>query len=321
MQSSLSWRKPTVEDLPACLALHPAKNGAENVGPRECLKAWEHMLRRKHAGKGAVIEQPADREKRVVGFGFAVFVRKEFADAELRNPRPGLNSRIVEGVLAGCDPLASLEEVRAANTRGDLQQIVLDASWDDALTALQRDDVRIMLAMSYAENFAGFRISRLISELVDSRDAFHASSLDVVMIIDRFERFRADNPGTTWSSERALALVTLESTRTHAASVAASVMHQHQLPGLGFTQGEKDLLEAATDGLDDVAASSELSITLSAIKKRWRSIFQRVADKMPDLCPSDASDTRGTQKRSRILTYVRQHPEELRPFDEAAIAG
>jgi DNA-binding NarL/FixJ family response regulator len=103
-------------------------------------------------------------------------------------------------------------------------------------------------------------------------------------------------------------------------SVAAGVVHQHQLPRLAFTQGEKDLLEAATDGLDDVGASSELGLTLSAIKKRWGSIFERVAAKMPDLCPSDSSDTRGIQKRNRILTYVRQHPEELRPFDEATTA-
>ena len=98
-------------------------------------------------------------------------------------------------------------------------------------------------------------------------------------------------------------------------------MHQRQFPWLGFTQGEKNLLEAAADGLDDLAASSELGVSLSAIKKRWSSIFQRVAPRMPSLCPDDAGDTRGLQKRNRILTYVRQHPEELRPFDEGVNRG
>jgi hypothetical protein len=255
----------------------------------------------------------------MVGFGFAAFVRKEFVEAELANPRPGLNSRIIEAIVVGRDPLASLEEVRFANTRGDLQQVVLDLSWDDTLTPPQRDDVRIMLGVVYAELFAGFRIARLISEIVDSRDAFHAKSFPGEMIIERFETFRAEHPEARVSPERALAITTLDSIRTHPGSIAAGVIQQYLFPRLGFTQGEKDLLEAATDGLDDVAASSELGITLSAIKKRWGSIFQRVADKMPTLCPSDSSDTRGMQKRNRILTYVRQHPEELRPFDEAAI--
>jgi hypothetical protein len=276
------------------------------------------MLRSKYAVRPAVVEQYADQATRIVGFGFAAFVHKEFAEAELRNARPGLNSRIIEEIVAGRDPLASLEEISAANARGDLQQIMLDVSWDDILTPLERDDVRIMLATAYVEIYAGFHIARIISELVDSRDALHAKDLPGLTIVDRFEKFYAENPDTRWNSERVLA--TVESARTRPGSIAAGVMHQHQFPRLGLTQGEKDLLEAATDGLDDLAASSELSVTLAAIKKRWGSIFERVADKMPNLCPSDSSDTRGIQKRTRILTYVRQHPEEMRPFDEAAVA-
>jgi hypothetical protein len=276
------------------------------------------MLRSKYAVRPAVIEQHADQSARIVGFGFAAFVHKEFADHELRNPRPGLNSRIIEAIVSGRDPLASLEEISAANTRGDLQQIMLDVSWDDTLAPMERDDVRIMLATAYAEIYAGFHIGRIISELVDSRDAFHAKELPGLAIVDRFEKFYAENPDTAWNLERVLA--TVESARTRPGSIAAGVMHQHRFPRLALTQGEKDLLEAATDGLDDLSAASELGVTLSAIKKRWSSVFQRVAVKMPDLCPSDASDTRGMQKRNRILTYVRQHPEELRPFDEAKIA-
>ena len=190
MQATFSWRKPTVQDLPACLALHPAKNGAEHIGSRECLRAWEQMLARKHAARGAVIEQQAGNVTRVVGFGFAVFVRKQFADAEILNPRPGLNSRIVDGVLAGPDPIASLEEVRAANTRGDLQQVVLDSSWDNTLAPPQRDHVRMMLGASYGELFAGFSIYRVLSELVDKLDAWHAEGFPGIVIADRFERFQ-----------------------------------------------------------------------------------------------------------------------------------
>jgi DNA-binding NarL/FixJ family response regulator len=274
------------------------------------------MLRGKYAVRAAVVEKHANQITQIVGFGFAAFVRKEFVEAELGNPRPGLTSRLIEAIITRRDPLASLNEIRAANTRGDLQQIVLDVSWnDDMLTPLERDDVRTMLGMAYAELFAGFRIARVISEIVDVMDAYHAKSFSDTTIIDRFENLRAENPA--WNPEWALCITTLDSIRAHPGSIAAGVVQQYLVPRLGFTQGEKDLLEAATDGLDDLSASSELGLTLSAIKKRWSSIFQRVAVRMPDLCPSDSSDTRGQQKRNRILTYVRQHPEELRPFDEA----
>jgi hypothetical protein len=39
---------------------------------------------------------------------------------------------------------------------------------------------------------------------------------------------------------------------------------------------------------------------------------------MPDLVRDVVNhEGRGTQKRHRVLDYVRSHPEELRPFDWA----
>jgi hypothetical protein len=275
------------------------------------------MLRAKYAARGAVIERHTDRATQVVGFGFAVFARKEFVAAELRHPKPGLNARIIEDVLDGPDPLASFEEIRDANTRGDLQQIILDSSWDnEILTSVQRDEVRALLGVSYGEAFAGYRISRAICEVVDMLDVWNAGGHPGFEVVDRFERFHAEHPASAWSSERALGVITLETIRNYPGSIPAGIFGQHRLPCLGFTQGEKDLLEAAIDGLDDASASSELDVSLSAIKKRWGTIFARIAARMPELCPSDASDTRGAQKRHHVLTYLRHHPEELRPFAE-----
>jgi hypothetical protein len=67
--------------------------------------------------------------------------------------------------------------------------------------------------------------------------------------------------------------------------------------------------------MDDASAARALFISPPAVKHRWASIYGRVAASRPDLCPTDADGTRGVQKRQRVLTYVRNHPEELRPFD------
>jgi hypothetical protein len=75
------------------------------------------------------------------------------------------------------------------------------------------------------------------------------------------------------------------------------------------------LLELALEGADDVFIAKSLFLTLPAIKRRWSSIFAHVSAVRPDLSPMDGDGTRGIQKRQRILTYVRSHPEELRPFD------
>jgi hypothetical protein len=53
------------------------------------------------------------------------------------------------------------------------------------------------------------------------------------------------------------------------------------------------------------------------VKKLWRLVHQRALDAMPHLFDeAGASDggTRGPEKRRTLLQYLRQHPEELRPY-------
>jgi hypothetical protein len=118
-----------------------------------------------------------------------------------------------------------------------------------------------------------------------------------------------------------LLAVTVESIRHDAHSIAANLFHHHLDPQFAFTRGEQQLLEAALEGADDASASKSLFVSVPAIKHRWKSIFERVAAIRPELCPPDGEGTRGTQKRQRILTYVRNHREELRPFDVRQSSG
>ena len=316
MDTFLSWRKTRNSDLPECLRLHPAKNGAEGVGVHCALEAWNRLLGTTHATRGAVIELHRKDGNEIVGFGFGVFVKKSFADAELRNPAPGLNCRIIESVLGGDSVVATYEEVRDANTRGELEQVVLDTSWKDGhLSAEQVQEVRVLLAKCYQELYAGYRLSRILSELVDERDFWHAQGLRPFRIIDRFERYWKANPDTGWNLDRALSVATSDTMRGDPGSVAAGLFHHHRDPQFGFTREEQELLEVALEGMADLQAAKALFVTLPAIKRRWQNIFHRVGILMPDLCPHDGDGTRGIQKRQRILTYVRNYPEELRPFD------
>ena len=82
-----------------------------------------------------------------------------------------------------------------------------------------------------------------------------------------------------------------------------------------MTRAQQELLESALDGMDDQAASKDLSVSVAAIKRRWQAIFERVAAVRPDLCPTDGEGKRGIQKRQRVLAYIREHMEELRPFN------
>ena len=89
-------------------------------------------------------------------------------------------------------------------------------------------------------------------------------------------------------------------------------------PRIGFSRSEQRLLDAGLRGLTDDDLALELDVSISAVKKTWRSIYSRVersgAALLPEL-PEDRADPndRGRGKKHRLLNYVREHPEELRP--------
>ena len=316
MDALFSWRKTQASDLVKCLQLHPAKNGAEIVGHARAVRAWQQLFEMSHATRSALVETHGRDRVEIVGFGFASFVKKSFAEDEVRNPRPGLNSRIIESIVKGNSVIAAYAGVRDANTRGDLQQVVLDTSWKSGpLTAAEVDEVRVLLGRAYQELFAGYRFSRILAEMVDEIDLWHVRGLRSFRVVDRFEDFRRANPKTEWNPDRLLVEVTLDSIRADPHSVAAGLFQHHAPPQFAFTRGEQGLLELAVEGADDVSIAKSSFVTLPAIKRRWSSIFERVGSIRPDICPLDGEGTRGIQKRQRILTYVRSHPEELRPFD------
>jgi hypothetical protein len=66
-----------------------------------------------------------------------------------------------------------------------------------------------------------------------------------------------------------------------------------------------------------------LKISLSAVKRRWAALYSRVEGSDPSFFYDDKKDdvaerkdgARGLEKRRRILHFVRNHPEEIRPFD------
>jgi hypothetical protein len=202
MGALFTWRRTQAGDLAKCLQLHPAKNGAEIVGHTCAVQAWQALLRMPHATRSALVEMQEKGRSEIVGFGFASFVQKRFVEAEIEDPRPGLNARIIESVCNGNSVTASYAEVREGNTRGDLQQVILDTSWKSGLlTPDQVDEVRVLLARAYQELFAGYHFSRILTEMVDALDLWHVRGQASFSLIDRFETYRCAHPESRWNPD------------------------------------------------------------------------------------------------------------------------
>jgi len=88
-------------------------------------------------------------------------------------------------------------------------------------------------------------------------------------------------------------------------------------PVLGLSAAERRVLRLAVAEFTDEEIADEIGVTGHTLKKVWRSAFERAGDVLPDmfaLAQPAAGGTRGPEKRRHLLQYLRQHPEELRPW-------
>ena len=113
----------------------------------------------------------------------------------------------------------------------------------------------------------------------------------------------------------------LEATKEMAAKQPGSWAHlffAYRKPVIGFTRSEQRLLSAALQGGTDGELSDLLGVSLSAVKKMWASIYLRVQSAKPSDARIELDESidgdRGKEKKQKLLVFLREHPEELRPY-------
>ena len=92
-------------------------------------------------------------------------------------------------------------------------------------------------------------------------------------------------------------------------------------PTFGFTPKEQEILLLALDGHTDESGGRKTQTPLATVKKRLREIYAKVAVANPSASALSApllDGTRGAETRRHLLNYLRDHPEELRPYDPAS---
>jgi hypothetical protein len=252
----------------------------------------------------AVFEcNPPIEGRRIVGFGAAVFVSAEFAASELANPRPFLNSRVIENVHAGRPVLLTAAGIARANAGDGLDMVNLCGSLLEPILNLdERAQVQTLLAVSLAQLLAGYRLNRIFGEATNSEMR--------AMLDSNLVRELASFP------ERNLAiyLATEQVASAQPFSIPRTIFNYRE-PLLRLSGGDQELLCAALEGQTDAELAVSLHLTVPAVKARWRSVFARFAKMEASLTPEFfGQGGRGPQKRHRVLAYAREHPEELRPF-------
>ncbi len=93
-----------------------------------------------------------------------------------------------------------------------------------------------------------------------------------------------------------------------------SMLFAYYPPKLYLGEPYQDFLTLALSGISDDAISRHLGLSIAAIKKRWRVLFDLVGERLPSVLPDGGLEgVRGPEKRTALIDYVRSHPEELQP--------
>jgi hypothetical protein len=300
----MSWRPIREADLLACLAIQPSNQGDKLVGLEAALEVWRGLLRDPFFIAVAFESDPPIGGHSLIGFGASAFVSTEFMGAEIANPRPDINSRIIATVRSGKSVLLTRDELASANAGEGVDSVILYGSWrEEILSASESVKVQMLLPSCYTELHAGYRIRRILWETACAHEERFARSSGVYRAIGEFPDL-----------SRALNIMS-SVTAAQVAGSLGNVICTYTEPVLRLRQSDQQLLLAAQNGATDLELTAKLGLRLPAVKARWRSTFARVALVRSDLVnDQDTGNNRGLQKRHGVLAYVREHPEELRPY-------
>jgi hypothetical protein len=285
----------------------------ECLGFNRALQLWERLIAAKDACGTVSISRKVGTSRAVVAVAVGVFVTHEFATAELAHPRPGLNARILESLADNKPVITDYRYLARANAAATLNQVVMYCGTrSELLTPDDETLVRGLMARSYAELFLGYRIQRMLTEVQGEADLAALAGYPAIEIASRYEDYFREQGGA--SSGSVLCVAQGANFRKDLSSFALPIYVGQPVPRFELSRGEKELLKGALDGLEDAHLAVALCRSESALKRRWRRIFEKIASIDPSVCPDVEGPLRGPQRRHHVLNYIRAHPEEIRPF-------
>jgi hypothetical protein len=252
----------------------------------------------------------------MLGIGASAFVSNQFLHALKTPPLRWIGPEITDRVMRGDSPLLSDKEVRMANSIGGLNLVV----WEACIRpeGAHRPDVYHAFVASFVHYHRGFLIKELIGQVTSvkhfqvivNNGGFFLNASD-----GRYMRSPIEGPDELvmtphiWGSTRELLIGRLGSW--------VGCLFDYKAPQLGFSASEQRLLLCALDGGTDEQLADQLAISLSGVKRAWSSIYRRMAERLPEFIPDYVAEARwgerGREKKQRLVTYLREHPEELRP--------
>lgn len=274
---------------------------------RQALPAiWTRLLG--HPGFNADVIEDLNLPvgQRMVGLGMAIALDERWSLRLAQDPPPFAPALVYEELLEGRFQPPPDKALARLSGRGEVAFLVLH--YAQTRTDLSQPDTleQLAVAMSlFKQAHAGYRLAHLYQEGLGDQGAY----LQSMGFRPRSQRAQEGLP-ELYGLSREEAGRLLPGTPVRDA-------FQFTPPRIGFSLSERRLLRLAVTQQTDEQIGDELGISGHGIKKVWRAIHQRALDALPQLFDEvgvSEGGTRGPERRRTLLSYLRQHPEELRPY-------
>lgn len=307
-------RPRDVRECVEVVVAHPVVGPRYGDAIKDLKKVWLGLLGRE-AFRPVVFEDSQNSRAKIIGAGVSTFVSDDFLQAMKKPPFSWVGTELTRRLARGESPLLSNHEVRERNASGGLNLVV----WVGALRAelFNCAEVLTTVVSTFMEQHRGFQLKELLAQGM-TRDVLDLSLRSGFLLLQEDGRYVSAPDGSldgVFEKPHYIGL-TRELALARPGTWVGSLF-VYEPPQCGFRPSEQRLLLAALHGGTDQELACDLGISLSAVKKMWLSIYERVSTHLPSLLPNRDSmqevSERGREKKQRLIAYLREHPEELRP--------
>lgn len=316
----IRYRPMRLMDIPECgriVASHPTLGPRYGTEIANVCAVWRRLLANEWYFTSALFEEVEGARVRILGTGIAVFVSDDFLQ-EAKNPHSfWVGPEITRRVTCGHSPLLTDKQVAEANSRDGLNLLVLQTGLSPE--HFGQPEAQVVAATAFVEGHRGFRLKEVSAQAESVEHLAGILNFGTLLLGATDEGDRGFDQQRLQQIVREPHLVGLnrETVGRQRGSWLASLFVYHA-PRLGFSRSEQQLVFAALGGKTDEELSDSLGVSISAVKKWWRAAYARVTEHLPELIPNQLSEEalpqdRGKEKKRRLLAYLREHPEELRP--------
>jgi len=256
--------------------------------------------------------------RQLLGVGLSGFLSDVCVSSFIDEPFPHLEVALLERArVPGSGPgLLNIDEIAEANAGRGLTLCPL--FWLHHCNQIPDTERNALLGLGQQSSLRvhrGYRLKCILKE-ADARlaQAYLSGGFREV------RRLPAGMPlcfaGRTSKSERIVFMTTAEDIERALPGTAIGPLYATAPPRCAFSRKQQRVLEAAVNNMTDREIAASLGTNANAVVQHWRKIYLRVEQEIPFLLHdlSAGEGTRGHEKRRRVVAYVAEHPEELRPY-------